>query len=396
MSRPDHASSSQQDEQSQAESGFFVRLRALTVKEVRQLLRDRSNLMIGIFLPIILIFIFGYGMSLDVEDAPIAVVLEDSSPQARDATAGLTLSRALKPIFVHSMTAAQQLLGEHKVDGIVRVPPDFAARMATGDAAIQVIVNGSEASRASAVQSYVTTALQQSQLKLLDRSATTAERSTRGATVLIDQRVWFNEANTSTWYLVPGLVVLIMTLIGAFLTALVMAREWERGTLEALFVSPVRPIEIILAKVLPYFAVGLLGLVLCLLAAKFLFGVPLRGSLTLLLLGSVLYLVVAVSLGLLISSATKNQFLASQVALLATFLPSLLLSGFLFDLRNVPRVVRYIGEVVPATHFITLVKTLFLAGDVMSIVIPETLILAAYAVVLLTLARLFTRKRLPE
>jgi ABC-2 type transport system permease protein len=390
------APSSLREHQESAQGGFFIRLRALTVKEVRQLLRDRSNLMIGIFLPIILIFIFGYGMSLDVENAPIAVVLEDSGPQARDATAGLTLSKALKPVFVRSMTEAQELLGAHHVDGIVRVPPDFAARMTTGDATIQVIVNGSEASRASAVQSYITTALQQDRLKALDRAAATAGRSTGRATVLVDQRVWFNEANTSTWYLVPGLVVLIMTLIGAFLTALVMAREWERGTLEALFVSPVRPIEILLAKVLPYFAVGLMGLVFCLLAAKFLFAVPLRGSLSLLLLGSVLYLIVAVSLGLLISAATKNQFLASQVALLATFLPSLLLSGFLFDLRNVPTAVRYIGEVVPATHFITLVKTLFLAGDVMSIVIPETLLLAAYAVVLLTLARLFTRKRLPE
>lgn len=382
--------------QQERAKGFFIRLRALTVKEVRQLLRDRSNLLIGIFLPIILIFIFGYGMSLDVKDAPIAVVMEDASPQAREATVGLRLSTALKPTMVYSMREAERLLLAHEVDGIVRVPPDFSSRQAAGRAAIQVIVNGSEASRAGIVQSYVTTALQQSNLKSLDRIATSPKRSTVGASILVDQRVWFNEADTSTWYLVPGLVVLIMTLIGAFLTALVMAREWERGTLEALFVSPVRPVEILVAKVLPYFVVGLIGLVFCLLAAKFLFAVPLRGSLLLLLLGSVLYLVVAVSLGLLISAATKNQFLASQVALLATFLPSLLLSGFLFDLRNVPTVVRYIGEVVPATHFITLVKTLFLAGDVMSIVVKETLILAGYAVVLLTLARLFTRKRLPE
>lgn len=376
--------------------GFWSRLRALTVKEVRQLLRDRSNLMIGILLPIILIFIFGYGMSLDVKNAPIALVLENSTPQARDATAGLSLSTALKPIRVDSMREAEQLLLAHQVDGIVRVPPDFATQLGTGQGKIQVIVNGSEASRASTIQSYISSALQLSQLKSQDRVASSQNPSSQGPSVLVNSRVWFNEANTSTWYLVPGLIVLIMTLIGAFLTALVMAREWERGTLEALFVTPVRPVEILLAKVLPYFVVGLIGLVLCLLASKFLFEVPMRGSLLLLILGSVLYLIVAVSLGLLISAATKNQFLASQIALLATFLPSLLLSGFLFDLRNVPTVVRVIGEVVPATHYITLVRTLFLAGDVKSIVIPETLILAAYALVLLGLARFFTQKRLPE
>jgi ABC-2 type transport system permease protein len=375
--------------------GFLIRLRALTVKEFRQLLRDKSNLLLGIFLPIILIFIFGYGMSLDVEDAPLALVIEDPAPQTMDALSGLRLSRVFSVRPLTSMRDAQQLLGAHEVDAIVRVPPDFSSRLNAGNAVVQVVVDGTQASRASAIQAYVAGALRQSQMKSFDREGADAAALPAPA-VLIDQRIWFNEANTSTWYLVPGLIVLIMTLVGAFLTALVMAREWERGTLEALFVSPVRPAEILLAKVIPYFTVGLLGLGLCLLAAKFLFGVPMRGSLLLLLLGSVLYLIVAVSLGLLISAATKNQFLASQVALLATFLPSLLLSGFLFDLRNVPVAVRIIGEVIPATHFITLVKTLFLAGDVMSIVIRESALLAIYAACLLALARLATGKRLPE
>ena len=378
------------------QGGFFVRLKALTIKEVRQLLRDKSNLTIGVLLPIVLIFIFGYGMSLDVDNAPVGLLLEDNSPQAVEAVSGLSLSPTLKPVRVLSLQEASELLGAHRIDAIVRVPVDYASRAAAGDAVIQVIVNGAEASRASSVQAYVQSALSNPRLRAQDRAGEAPASDTRGPVIQVEQRMWFNEANTSTWYLVPGLIVLIMTLVGAFLTALVMAREWERGTLEALFVSPVRPVEILLAKVLPYFVVGLLGLLLCLLAAKFLFHVPIRGSLALLLLDSVLYLVVAVSLGLLISSATKNQFLASQVALLATFLPSLLLSGFLFDLRNVPKVVQVIGQIIPATHFITLVKTLFLAGNVKSIVVKETLILAAYAICLLGLARAFTRKRLPE
>lgn len=383
----------QDSSQQRAGSGFWRRLRALTVKEVRQLLRDRSSLALGIFLPILLIFLFGYGMSLDVEHAPVAVVLDDSSPTAIEAVSGLQLSPAIAPQRVRSMHEAEQLMRERRVDAIVRVPSDFAARRAAGQGTIQLIVHGSETTRAMLIQGYVSSAL----LQPLARDADRLGAAVPGVgQVVIEQRLWFNDANTSTWYLVPGLIVLIMTLVGAFLTALVMAREWERGTLEALFVTPVRPQEILLAKVIPYFGVGMLGLILCLLAARFLFEVPMRGSLALILLGSVLYLLVAVGLGLLISAATKNQFLASQIALVATFLPSLLLSGFLFDLRNVPVVVRVIGNILPATHFISLVRTLFLAGDVWPIVLRDCAILAAYAVVLLGAARAVTRKRLPQ
>ena len=212
--------------------------------------------------------------------------------------------------------------------------------------------------------------------------------------ISVEQRLWFNAANTSTWYLVPGLIALIMTLIGAFLTSLVVAREWERGTLEALFVTPVRPLEILLAKMIPYFVIGLFGFAMCLAAARFLFGVPMIGSLALLWFAAVLYMFVALGVGLLISSLAKNQFIASQMALLISFLPALLLSGFLFDLNNVPTAIRLIGEALPATHFLDLVKTLMLAGNVRFILLKDFAILAAYAIVLLTAARLVTRKRI--
>jgi len=206
--------------------------------------------------------------------------------------------------------------------------------------------------------------------------------------------MWFNAANNSTWYLVPGLIVLIMTLVGAFLTALVMAREWERGTLESLFVTPVRPVEVLLAKIIPYFCVGLIGLALCLAAAAFLFHVPMYGSLLVLLFSAMLYLLVALGIGLVISSVTRNQFLASQVALIASFLPALMLSGFMFDLRNVPTAIRVIGQILPATYFMELIKSLFLAGNNWPLIARNCAILAAYAVVLLGVARLVTRKRL--
>jgi len=375
-------------------SGFVTRLVSLTRKEFRQLLRDRSNLAIGILLPMVLILIFGYGMSLDVKNAPVAVVLEDSSPTAHEAIAGLQLSPTIAPVLLGSMHDAEALMRERKVDGIVRVPADFSRALAAGNARVQLIVHGADAGRATIIQAYVSGALGQAAVRQADRGGGAGGAAPSPGRVTVEQRMWFNAANTSTWYLVPGLIVLIMTLIGAFLTALVMAREWERGTLEALFVTPVRPVEILLAKIIPYFAVGMLGLALCLLAARFLFAVPMVGSLFAVVLSSMLYLIVAVSLGLVISSVTRNQFLASQVALIATFMPSMMLSGFLFDLRNVPTAVRVIGHVLPATYFMDLIKTLFLAGDVWPLIWRNCAVLVAYAVGLLLLARMVTRKSL--
>jgi ABC-2 type transport system permease protein len=201
--------------------------------------------------------------------------------------------------------------------------------------------------------------------------------------VVVQSRLWFNEANESRYFLVPGLIVLIMTLIGAFLTSLVVAREWERGTMEALFVTPVRPDEILAGKTIPYFVLGMVGLVLCLLAAKFLFHVPFRGSLAVLSGVSILYLLVALGIGLLISSAIKSQFVASQVALLVTFLPALMLSGFLFDLSS-----------MPARYYVTLLQTIFLAGDIWPVILPNAAVLAGMAGVLLLLTRRTIQKKL--
>jgi len=370
-------------------AGFRLRLRSLIRKEFRQLLRDKSNLAIGVGLPIVLILIFGYGLNLDVKDARIAVVLEDASPTAVDVVSGLHRSEYLVPIRVTSLHRAEALMRDRAVDAVVQVPSDFSRRLAAGDAQIQILLQGADASRAGITRGYVTAALAQWAQIRADRSVA---RPPPGVTVV--DRMWFNSANTSIWYLVPGLIVLIMTLVGAFLTALVMAREWERGTLEALFVTPVRPTEILVAKLVPYFCVGLLGLALCLLAARFLFAVPMHGSLLILLISSMLYLLVALGIGLVISSVTRNQFLASQIALLSSFMPALMLSGFLFDLRNVPTAIRLVGEILPATYFMELIKTLFLAGNVWPLIVKNNAVLALWATALLALARFVTRKRL--
>ena len=375
---------------------FWLRLWALTRKEFRQLVRDRSNLAIGILLPVILILLFGYGVSMDLKNATVAVVIEDPSPTTVDVLSGLQLSRYLTQKNVRSMHEAKDQMLAREVDAILRVPGDFSAQLAAGTGKLQLIVHGADATTARTIQGYVGGAVSQSAAKAVDRRVTglAGANPTAYGLVTVERRMWFNAANTSTWYLVPGLIVLIMTLVGAFLTSMVVAREWERGTLEALFVTPVRPTEILLAKVIPYFGVGMLGFAMCLLAARFLFEVPMQGSLALLIASSVLYMFVALGVGLLISSITKNQFIASQVALLTSFLPALMLSGFLFDLNNVPPVVRFIGQALPATHFLELIKTLMLAGNVWPIIIKDDLILAAYALLLLGAAQRVTRKRI--
>lgn len=371
--------------------GFWTRLYALIKKETRQMLRDRSNLAVGLALPVALILLFGYGLSFDVKNAPLAVVMEDTSPTARQAVSGLQGSPYLRPRWAASMHDAERMLRAGEVDGIVRVPVDFSRQLATHQARVQLIVNGVDQGTAATIEGYVSGALASAALKQLDRSAGDA-RATPGITVL--QRMWFNEAGNSTWYLVPGLIALVMTLIGAFLTSLLIAREWERGTLESLFVTPVRPLELVLAKLSPYMVIGAIDLVLCLLAAVFLFHVPMRGSLWVVALASLLYLMVSLLLGLFISGATRNQFVASQLALLVSFMPAMMLSGFVFDLRNMPAIIRVISQALPATHFMALIKTLFLAGNDWPMILSKCGILVLY-IVALTIATWFTlRKRL--
>lgn len=370
-------------------SGSHWRLIALTRKETRQLMRNRSNLLVGLMLPLALILLFGYGLSFDVNNAPVALVMEDSSPTARDTVAGLAGSDYIAPVWVGSMRDAEVLMRANEVDAIVRVPVDFTSSLAAGDGRIQVILNGSDSITASTIEGYVSGAILTSSQRMVDRAG---DGSAAGVTLVT--RTWFNEASNSRWYLVPGLLVLVMTLIGAFLTSLLIAREWERGTLESLFVTPVRPGEIMLSKLAPYVVIGVIDMAMCLLCARFMFHVPVRGSLLMIVVASLLYLIVSLLLGLLISGATRNQFAASQVALLASFMPALMLSGFVFDLRNVPVAIKVVGEALPATHFMELVKTLFLAGTVWPTVIKGCVILAGYAVLFALLTRLMLAKRL--
>jgi ABC-2 type transport system permease protein len=373
-----------------AASGAKVRrIWALIRKESYEVVRDPSSVAIGIVMPVMLVLLFGYGLSLDVKNVPVAVVLEDSSPTARELAASFQLSPYFDARLLTAMPQAQQLMLEGKVDGIVRIRSDFSRQVALGNAEVQVLVRGTDANNARIIQGYAQGAAGQWAARRSAQGSAVA-----GGPVVVQNRLWFNEANDSHYFLVPGLIVLIMTLIGAFLTSMVMAREWERGTLEALFVTPARTDEILLGKTVPYFMLGMIGLFLCILAAKFLFKVPLRGSISVLTAVSMLYLLVALGIGLLVSSVSKSQFVASQIALVVSFLPAMMLSGFLFDLRSMPAVVRLISYLMPARYYVTLLQTLFLAGNIWGLIVPNALVLAGIAAALLLLSRAATRKRL--
>lgn len=363
---------------------------ALLKKEFKQLLRDFSSFLIGIIIPLLLIILVGSGLSLDVKNLPVAVALEDTSPTAHDAVSFLNGSAYFSPRYMTSSKEAVALLDKRQADAIVVIPPDFTKRLEQGQASVQLILYGVDATTANAAQQYLTSGLEAWQGKW----AAAHGRSGRSGMISVVHRQWFNDANTSSWMFIPGLIVIAMTLSGVFLTALVMAREWERGTLEALFVTPVRPLEIIAAKVIPYSSIAMCGLLICLCVSYYGYGVPINGSLFFVLLASVEYIFVVIGLGLTISSLVKNQFLACQMALVISLLPTVMLSGFLFDLRSVPSVIAVIGHILPATYYMELLKMLFLAGTNVAIVLKNCLVLFGYAVLFLFLSLKLTRKEL--
>ena len=353
------------------------RLAALTVKESRQIRRDPSSIALAVLLPLLLLILFGYGMSMDVRNIKMTVVMPESSREALNIAARMQLSRYFRTSIVRTAREAEAVL---------YLPPDFSHKLNEGNVTLYLAVNGVNANQARLMSAYVENVIQLYLAK---------ERNGAGlGPVTLAPRIWFNDANDSRYYLIPGVIVLIMTIIGAQLTALVMAREYERGTLESLFVSPVRSWEILLAKALNNFALAIIGLSLALLFARYVFGVPIRGTVFILLAVSALYLLVMLGVGLLISSVSKNQFIACQMSLFFTFMPAFMLSGFFYDIGNMPQAVQWVTYLVPARYYVTLMQTLFLAGDIWSVIVPNALILAVIAVLMLCLAWWKTPKRL--
>jgi len=288
------------------------------------------------------------------------------------------------------MSEAITAMNERQADAIVHLRSDFGRMIySSGGAPIQVIIEGSDANTGRLVSGYIEGTVQ----IWLAQQARLKGQSLQ-APVDMRPRIWFNSEVRSQNFLVPGLIAVIMTLIGALLTSMVVAREWERGTMEALAVTPVTMTEILLGKLIPYFILGMGGMTLAVSMAYFLFEVPVRGSLWLLIATSALFLLVALGMGLLISIIARNQFVAGQVAIIVTFLPAFILSGFIFDIASMPVGVQVITHLIAARYYVAILQTIFLAGDIWSVIAPNTMALFVMAVFFLGVSRRMARKRL--
>ena len=380
----------QPDDSMRAGGGARMRLRGLMRKEFLQIMRDPSSIGIAFLMPLVLLLLFGYGVSLDSENIPVALVVEQPSADTASFTAAFHESRYFRPSLFNDLHQAEVAMMAGHVKAIVVLRQDFARRLRQTDGApIQLIVNGVDANTGRIISGYVEGAwgtwLQQ---RVQQRG------QSLDVPVLLQQRVWFNGELRSRNFLVPGLIAVIMTLIGALLTAMVMAREWERGTMEALLVTPLSMREVILGKLLPYFVLGMGGLALSVSMAIFLFEVPLRGSLWVLIAASALFLLTALGMGLLISTVARSQFVAGQIAIITTFMPAFLLSGFIFDIGSMPAVVQGITHLIAARYYVAILQTVFLAGNEWSVILPNAAGLAVLATVFLGLTRRNARKRL--
>lgn len=361
------------------------RLRALVSKERKQMLRDPSNIAIGIVLPVLLLLVFGYGMSMDVRNIRLDIVLHEPSDIGSAIVARYQNSEYFEVRLVRSSEEGTQAVKEHTADACLFLPPDLPRKLRSGDCSILIGLNAANASVARMYENYI---------KQVLASALTDSSAGGFTGVGIVNRMWFNDANESSYYMIPGVIVVIMALIGCMLTSLQMAKEYEHGNMESMFVTPMTGGEILLAKMVNNYVLGMIGLVISLLFARFLFDVPIRGSLPILLLGSSIFLLLQMAMGLLISSITKSQFLASQIAMIVSFMPVFLLSGFLYEIPNMPVFLQYFTYLIPARYYVDFLQTIFLVGNVWSNIAWNLAVMGGVTVVLLLLAKMKNPKLL--
>lgn len=366
------------------------RLVALLTKESLQILRDPASLLIAFALPPFLLFLFGYAVNLDTARTRIGLAMLDNSDAALSLESAFRSSRWFDVRGANSVAPFKSDLVAGRIRGIVVIPQDFGRLSASGPASIEVITDGSLPNTASFVAAYA---------EGVRQTWAAGQRAEKGGppavgSIEIDPRYWFNPELTSSFFLVPGSMAIVLTIIGTLLTALVIAREWERGTMEALMATPLSMVEFIATKVIPYFLLGLASALICTVLAVTVFGVPFRGSVLTLLLIVSAFLVPALGQGLFISAATKNQFVASQIALLTAFLPALLLSGFLFEISSMPRWIQVLTYAVPVRYLMPLLQSVFLAGDIWRLFVPNILAMLGFGLLFFFATTRVTRRRI--
>ena len=365
-------------------------IKALIKKETLQVLRDPSSILIAFVLPLILLFIFGYGLSLDAKHIETAIVLEDRGPMAESFYETFAATQYIKATRFDNRTAAEHAMIDGKTRAVIVVPNDFSRQIAgRRTAKVQLLTDGSDTNTATILQHYV--------FGVMTRwSKHQSHDAQMTAKVIIDvkSRMYFNAERNTRNALVPGSIVLIMAIIGIMLTSLVVAREWERGTMEAMLATPVRKIDMIIGKLLTYYLLGMGSMTICTMIGVFLFDVPFRGSVFAMFFASSVFLGVALAQGFLISTLTRNQFLASEVSLVVAFLPNYILSGVLFEISSMPTPIRALTYIFPARYYVTCLQTVFLAGDVWPLLIRNIACMCVIGAVVLTLVIAKTPKRL--
>jgi drug efflux transport system permease protein len=367
------------------------RTRAMFQKEFRHVLRDARSLIMALVLPMFLMLLFGYALNLDVDRIPTLVFDQDHSNASRELVQQFRGSRFFEMEgFVDNYGAIERGFDRSQILMALAIPRDYSRRVAAGDKAdVQILLDGSDSNTASIALGYANLVVQDYSNKL----RASARNRTAGMKLSnpVDEqvRILYNNTLESKNYVVPGLIAVILMIIAALLTSLTIAREWEMGTMEQLMSTPVRPSEIVLGKMLAFFVVGAIDTVLSVLTGIFVFEVPFRGNVWFLMVTSCVFLCGALFWGILLSAVAKSQLLAFQMGILSSFLPSFMLSGFIYAIENMPSVIQGITRFVPTRYFVTILKGIFLKGVGFEVLWSELALLAAFSVVVFLLA---TRK----
>jgi drug efflux transport system permease protein len=372
------------------------RMKAVTRKEFIHLMRDPRSLAIGIALPILMLLLFGFALTLDVDHVRIVIWNQHEDPLTRDFISHFQASRYFTIVrFANHYGELEKAIDDRSALAALIIPFDFSRNVHAGKpAAVQWIVDGSDSNTATLATGYAdavtrtfSTNIQMNRLSLTGGVAPVMPVDFRS-------RVWFNADMESRNYIIPGLIAVIMMIIAGLLTSLTIAREWDTGTMEQLISTPLKVPELILGKLIPYFCIALLDVTLAVIMGEFLFQIPLRGNVALIFVITAIFLTGALSLGMLISILTKSQLVASQVAILATFLPTFLLSGFSFDIANMPRLLQLLSHLIPARYFISILKGIYLKGVGLEVLYLETLFLSAFGMVVLIAAHAKFKKKM--
>jgi ABC-2 type transport system permease protein len=356
---------------------------AIIKKEILQILRDPSSIIIAFILPLILMFVFGYGVNLDSNRLKVGLVKEISNVSVNSLAYSYDISHYFDMNTHTSRRPFISAILVNQIRGMIVIPERFENNLLYNNHAhLQVLADGSEPNIASFLQNYSVGLLT---VWLNQREHMQGQTSI--SNIHVNPRYWYNAELKSRNFLVPGAIAIVMAMIGTLLTSLVIAREWERGTMEALLATPVSIIDIIIGKLIPYFILGMGSMLVCAAIAVFLYHVPFRGTIIALTLSSSVFLFAALSQGLLISSVAKDQFLASQIALISAFLPAFILSGFVFEIGSMPYLIRLLTRIFPARYFVSILQTVFLVGDVWILFIKSMFAMLVISLLLIAITQ---------